>query len=69
MDVKVRVPGKIIALNVNVGDEVKTKTALGTIEALKMEQPISCPIDGMVSELRVAVGDKVIPDQVIMVIQ
>jgi len=69
MEIKVRMPGAIIALNVKEGDAVKTKDILGTMEAMKMEQPIPCPQDGVVKELKVAVGDKVKAGQVIAVIE
>lgn len=52
MDIKARIPGKILALNVKEGDTVKARDILGTLEAMKMEQPIPCPKDGTV---RVAV--------------
>lgn len=69
MDIKARIPGQIVALNVAVGDTVKVKSVLCTMEAMKMEQPIPCPVDGTVKEVKVAVGDKVKSGQVIMVIE
>ena len=69
MEIKARMPGQIIALNVTVGDKVKTKDILGKIEAMKMEQPIPCTTDGTVKEIKVAVGDKVKSGQIIMIVE
>lgn len=69
MDIKARIPGTITALKVNVGDAVKARDVVGTMEAMKMEQPIPCPKDGTVKEIKVAVGDKVKTGAVIMVLE
>lgn len=42
---------------------------LGTLEAMKMEQPIPCPKDGTVTAVKVAVGDKVKSGAVLLVIE
>lgn len=59
MEIKARIPGTIIAVAVKAGDGVKSRAILGTLEAMKMEQPIACPVDGVVKEVLVRVGDKV----------
>lgn len=59
MEIKARIPGTIIAVAVKPGDKVKSRAVLGTLEAMKMEQPIACPVDGTVKEVCVQVGDKV----------
>lgn len=69
MEVKSRVPGKMIEVNVSVGDEVKTKDVLGAMEAMKMKQAIACPTDGIVKEARFAVGDRVNAGDVMFVIE
>ncbi|WP_302496361.1 acetyl-CoA carboxylase biotin carboxyl carrier protein subunit [uncultured Flavonifractor sp.] len=69
MDVKARIPGTIIALNVKAGDTVKVRDILGTMEAMKMEQPIPCPKEGTVKEVKVAVGDKVKSGAVLLTIE
>ena len=69
MEIKARIPGKIIAVNAKVGDEVKTRAVLGTLEAMKMEQPIACPVDGTVKEIHVQVGDKVKTGMVMFVVE
>ena len=68
MEIKARMPGQIVAIKVEIGDAVKMKDVLGTIEAMKMMQPIPCPGSGIVKEIKVAVGDKVKSGQVIFVV-
>jgi len=50
-------PGKIVAVLVNVGDQVKRGTALVVMEAMKMEHTIMAPLDGIVANLPFRVGD------------
>lgn len=69
MDIKARMPGQVVAVNVAVGDAVNAKDILGTIEAMKMEQPIPCPKVGTVKEIKVAAGDKVKSGQVLIVVE
>jgi biotin carboxyl carrier protein len=69
MDIKARIPGTITSLKVNVGDAVKARDIVGTMEAMKMEQPIPAPKDGTVKEIKVAVGDKVKTGEVIVVLE
>lgn len=59
MEIKARIPGKVISINVKVGDTVKSRSVLVVLEAMKMEQPIASPIDGTVKQISVAVGNKV----------
>lgn len=69
MDIKARIPGTITAVKVNVGDAVKARDVVCTMEAMKMEQPIPSPKDGTVKEIKVAVGDKVKTGDVIMTLE
>lgn len=69
MEIKARIPGTIIAVNVKTGDEVKTRGILGTLEAMKMEQPIACPVEGTVKEVNIQVGDKVKTGTVMFVVE
>ena len=69
MDVKSRVPGKMLEINVKVGDEVHEKDILGVMEAMKMRQSIACPANGMVKEVRFSIGDRVNAGDVMFVIE
>ena len=52
-------PGKVIALHVEVGQQVSQGTPLLVMEAMKMEHTIVAPRDGMIAGLAFAVGDQV----------
>ena len=52
-------PGKIVALLVEVGAIVEQGTPLLIMEAMKMEHTIHAPAQGTVAELLYAVGDQV----------
>ncbi len=49
--------GTIVAVEVAVGDAVRSGTSLIVMEAMKMEHAITAPQDGIVSEIAVKVGD------------
>ena len=52
-------PGKVVAVLVQNGQDVKKGDALVIMEAMKMEHTIAAPSDGKVEELLYAVGDQV----------
>jgi 3-methylcrotonyl-CoA carboxylase alpha subunit len=52
-------PGRVVALLVQVGDTVKAGTPLAVTEAMKMEHTLTSPRDGVVSDILCAVGDQV----------
>jgi acetyl-CoA carboxylase biotin carboxylase subunit len=52
-------PGKVIKINVEKGEEVKRGQTLLIVEAMKMENHIAAPADGAVEEINVKVGDMV----------
>ncbi len=54
---------------VKVGDKVSAKQTLCIIEAMKIMNEITSPIDGVVTEIKVANGEAVGFDQVLMVIE
>ena len=49
----------IIELLVKVGDTVKAEDSLMTLESDKATMDVPCPVSGVVTELKVKVGDKV----------
>ena len=61
-------PGKILAVNVEVGDQVQYKDVLCTLEAMKMENEIMAPGEGVVKEVRVANGQDVSYGDVLFII-
>ena len=52
-------PGKVIKINVGEGDEVKKGQTLLIVEAMKMENYITAPNDGIIEDIKVKVGDMV----------
>jgi acetyl-CoA carboxylase biotin carboxyl carrier protein len=71
MATSVTVPmvGKIVAVNVNVGDKIKENDQVATLEAMKMEMPVVAPVSGTVQEVNIKPGDEVTSDTVLMVIE
>jgi acetyl-CoA/propionyl-CoA carboxylase biotin carboxyl carrier protein len=51
-------PGTVVAVGVDSQAQVSAGTVVVTVEAMKMEHPLTAPVDGVV-ELMVAVGDQV----------
>lgn len=52
-------PGKVLSVNVKVGDAVKSGDVLMILEAMKMQNEIMAPADGTVSDVRVSAGQTV----------
>lgn len=52
-------PGKVIKINVQEGDQVKKGGLLMIIEAMKMENMILSPLNGKVGKINVSVNDRV----------
>ena len=52
-------PGKVVAVLVEAGQEVKKGDPLVIMEAMKMEHTIAAPSSGLVEEVLYAVGDQV----------
>ena len=52
-------PGKIVAVMAEVGASVKKGAGLVVMEAMKMEQTLTAPADGVVETVNVAPGDQV----------
>jgi biotin carboxyl carrier protein len=61
-------PGKIIAIKINVGDSVEKGQELMTMEAMKMHNPVLANTTGIVKELLVQTGDPVQTGSVLAVI-
>ena len=57
--VKAPIPGLVVRLCVDEGDEVEVGEPLLVLEAMKMENEILAPRSGKVTELNVAEGDSV----------
>ena len=58
MEIKSRVPGKIVRFEKNVGDAVKAQDIVVVMEAMKMKQVVPSPVDGTIKEFKVNPGDR-----------
>jgi len=67
--VEVPITGKIISVDVKVGDAVKEGDVICVLESMKMENPILAPVDGTVIEIKVAADQAVKPGEAIAVIE
>ncbi len=53
-------PGTVIAIHVSPGDAVVPRQPLVTLEAMKMEHPVTAPFAATVAAVHVGVGDAVV---------
>ncbi len=59
-------PGKILSLSVEIGDEVMKGQPLITLEAMKMEHSMTAPFDGKVISVNVEVDQNVMQGMVLL---
>ena len=52
-------PGRVVQLNVRLGERVEAGQILVVLEAMKMEQSLSAPVTGTVAAVNCAEGDVV----------
>ncbi len=64
--IKAPMPGTIVKVGVNVGDTVKKGGVMLVLEAMKMENEICAPADGVVASVNVAKGTGVSTDQLLL---
>jgi len=67
--VEVPITGRIISVDVKVGQSVKEDDVICVLESMKMENPIVAPVGGTVVEIRVTVDQVVKPGDIIAVIE
>ena len=68
-DVTTTMPGTIIDILVQTGDDITAGTPLLVTEAMKMETEIHAPITGTVNAIHVQKGDAVNPDETLLEIE
>jgi len=64
--VKAPMPGLILDINVNVGQDVKENDALLILEAMKMENIITSPKDGVIKSVSIHKGDAIEKGQLLI---
>jgi pyruvate carboxylase subunit B len=62
-------PGKILEVLVNKGDEVELGDPVAILEAMKMENELKAPVKGVVSSIAVQQGDSLEKDALILEIE
>jgi len=67
--VEAPITGKVISIEVKVGDKVEEGDAILYIESMKMENPILAPVNGTIAEIKVAAEDVVETGNVLAVIE
>ncbi len=60
--------GKILSIDIAVGQKVEEDDDAMVVEAMKMETAIYIPCDGTVSEIKVKEGDEIEEDDVLAII-
>lgn len=66
---KAPMPGKIVAVSVNVGDKVLHGQPVVILEAMKMENELKAPVGGMVSKISAKVGTSVEKNELLIEIE
>ena len=61
-------PGRIVSISAAVGDAVESGQGVVVIEAMKMENELRAQTSGRINEIRVAEGDTVDRNDVLVVI-
>jgi biotin carboxyl carrier protein len=67
--VEVPITGRIISVDVSLGQAVKEGDLICVLESMKMENPILAPVDGTVLEIGVKEDQVVKPGDIIAVIE
>jgi acetyl-CoA carboxylase biotin carboxyl carrier protein len=69
VEVLAPMPGKIVDVLVKVGDKVSEDDELCILEAMKMENPVYAPANGVVKEIKVNKGATVDADQLLIILE
>ena len=67
--IKAMMPGKVLEILVEIGDEVSLGTPLMIVESMKMENTISSTMSGKVSNIFISIDDSVQYDQIMIEIE
>ncbi len=68
-EIRTAMPGKVVKILAPEGSELKKGDGIVVVEAMKMQNELKSPRDGVVRSLTVTVGDAVASGQVIAVIE
>jgi len=68
-EIKTAMPGKVVRVLVQAGAEVKTGDGVIIVEAMKMQNEMKSPKDGVIKEIRFAEGSTVNAGDILAVIE
>ena len=68
-EIKTAMPGKLVRILTEIGAEIKQGDGVLVVEAMKMQNEMKSPKDGIVKEIRFAEGDTVNAGDVLAVIE
>lgn len=68
-EVRAIIPGRVISVDVTVGDVVAAGQRLLAVEAMKMENELRAPRDGTIERVATAIGQTVEPGAILVVIR
>jgi glutaconyl-CoA/methylmalonyl-CoA decarboxylase subunit gamma len=68
-EIRAPIPGKVVSVNVEAGQEVKAGQPVVVLEAMKMQNQICCETSGRVESVQVAAGATVEGGQVLVVVR
>lgn len=60
------IPGTVLSIDVKVGDTLKVGDRMLVLEAMKMENNIVCEKAGTITGIKIAVGQQVLQDEVMI---
>ena len=69
LEIRPPMPGRVVKLAVGAGDRVKRGQTLAVLEAMKMQNEISAPADGVVRSVGVREGESILGDRIIAVLE
>ncbi|MHB8481721.1 MAG: sodium-extruding oxaloacetate decarboxylase subunit alpha [Nitrospiria bacterium] len=68
-DITAAMPGTVMKIKVQAGDKVRAGDTVLIVEAMKMENEVHTPIAGEVKAIYVVEGDKINPDEVLVMVR
>lgn len=68
-EIKTAMPGKLVRILAGEGTEIKSGEGVLVVEAMKMQNEMKSPKDGIIKEIRFAEGDTVNAGEILAVIE
>ncbi|HYT00992.1 MAG TPA: biotin/lipoyl-containing protein [Thermoplasmata archaeon] len=68
IEIRSPMPGRVVRVLIGAGDPVRRGQTLLILEAMKMQNEIPAPRDGVVREVRVHEGESITVDRVVVVV-